>query len=81
MRKNLLDMTQPFGVVNQHSPMGSGSNAFGSKNSITASKTEVPNHHRDHSVPGHGDQSAAISHAHAHRENEFFWTGHPQSGG
>jgi len=78
MKKNLVDTTQPFGHVINHGTMGPGSNSFGHRKTISKNKTEILNHGIDHSVRGHDNSSAAIAHAHAHRENEFYWTGHPK---
>jgi len=74
MRRNLLDMQQPFGEVHSHDAMGAGSNAYGSKNSISANRTEIPNHHTNHSV---SDADKRAGSPDANSNNPFAWCGHP----
>lgn len=77
MRRNLLDMEQPFGEVHDTSMMGSGSNSYGSKNSISDNRMEVPNHHTNHSV---SDADKRAGSPNANSGNPFAWTGHPEKG-
>lgn len=74
MRTNLLDMDQPFGVVHHDDMMGAGDNHYGSKNSISTNKTEIPNHHQNHSV---SDADKRAGSPNANSGNPFAWTGHP----
>lgn len=74
MRTNLLDMDQPFGVVHDDPMMGPGDNHYGQKNSVSSNRTEVPNHHKNHSV---SNADRHVGSPNTNRDNPFAWTGHP----
>lgn len=77
MKKNLVDMKQPFGEVINHNVFGKHPVVKGSRNGIGPT-TEVPNIGFD--LPQSNADKAPNAHAEAcaHGDNPFYWIGNPK---
>lgn len=80
MKRNLVDERQPFGSHEDHMcHISTMANKAPHKNAVGATN-EVGNNAKDHN-PGIKDPSYgynAYLKASQHRDNPFFWVGHPK---
>lgn len=78
MKKNLLDQTQPFGMVLEHGPMGGQGAPHAMSSKPCGAETKVTCHGMDHG-PSFGDKNpGARAAADRYMHNPEAWCGYPE---
>jgi len=78
MKSDLVNQKQPLGEVKNHMVHPSSMSDSPMLRKSLGSDMEVGNNAKNHAPPTLNIYSKALDRAGAHKENPFYWAGHPK---